>query len=162
MRNPSAHGASPAAWPTAWPSVLRMKRTKTVLLIEDEPEVRLLFRLALEAAGFLVFAADRGTDGLAQYRAQPTDLVVIDLLLPDMDGASAILELTRELPAPRIVAMSGGTGDLLDTARDLGAARVLRKPFGPKQLVHVLEELSADTGGREDGAPLKEVVKGER
>ena len=77
------------------------KRTKrsftmaTILIIDDEEAIRLLLRIALEAAGHEVMGAANGRIGLALYRHRPADLVITDIVMPEMNGLDMLLELTR-------------------------------------------------------------------
>ena len=69
-----------------------------------------------------------------------TDLVIMDILMPDQDGLEAIMTLRREFPDTRVIAMTGGNGTIgilnfLDVAKMLGASRTLQKPFELKVLL---------------------------
>ena len=115
-----------------------------ILVIDDELDTRRLLRRMLEGAGHEVTEALDGEEGLREYRVSPTDLVLMDLLMPGMDGLTAINELLREFPDARIVAVSGGGDrdlDLLPKARDLGAVRTFGKPFDVPELLRAVDEL---------------------
>ena len=104
----------------------------TILVIDDEPGLRLLGCAILGRAGHQVFTAGSGSEGLLRFQECKPDIVVTDLCMPDMDGIEMIQELTRLSPLPRIVAMSGGgrdRTDVLEQAKDAGASAVLQKPF---------------------------------
>lgn len=112
----------------------------SVLVVDDQDQVRQLIRDTLEQAGYEVAEARDGKEGLDRYRARSTDLVIMDILMPDQDGLEAIMAFRREFPDTRVIAMTGGsdaTGILnfLDVAKMLGARRTLQKPFELKVLL---------------------------
>ena len=103
----------------------------TILIIDDEEIVRVLLRSALQAAGYAVVEAANGREGLALYRLRPTDLVITDILMPELNGLDLILELTRYFLDAKVIAISGvgGEKNVLDVAKLLGARRTIQKPF---------------------------------
>ncbi|MGZ8404492.1 MAG: response regulator [Nitrospira sp.] len=106
----------------------------SVLVVDDQDQVRQLIRETLEQAGYEVEEASNGKEGVERYRAKSPDLVIMDLLMPDQDGLEAIMTLRREFPDTRVIAMTGasdaiGVLDLLDVAKMFGARRTLHKPF---------------------------------
>jgi CheY-like chemotaxis protein len=121
----------------------------SVLVVDDEDQVRQLIRETLEQAGYEVREARDGKEGLERYRAKPTDLVIMDILMPDQDGLESIMTLRREFPACRVIAITGGSDmigilNFLDVAKMLGARRTLQKPFEMKIL---LEAVAAELNG---------------
>jgi len=109
----------------------------TILIIDDEEPIRALLRTTLEAAGHKVVEAANGRLGLGLYRHRPTDLVITDILMPEMNGLDMILELTRAFINAKVIAISGegGVDNVLDVAKLLGARRTIRKPFSMPQLL---------------------------
>lgn len=110
----------------------------TILVIDDEAPIRALLRTVLQTAGHEVIEAAGGRDGLSFYRQRPADLVIVDLLMPELSGLDTILEFTREFLNVKVIAISGvGNGDqsLLSTARLLGARQSLPKPFELEKLL---------------------------
>lgn len=112
----------------------------SVLVIDDEDQVRRLIRDTLEEAGYNVQEARDGNEGLERYRTEPSDLVIMDILMPGQDGLESIMTLRREFPASRVIAMTGGSDmigilNFLDVAKMLGASRTLQKPFEMQTLV---------------------------
>jgi CheY-like chemotaxis protein len=103
----------------------------SILIIDDNDEVRRFLRAVLEQRGYTVIEAAQGNDALQQLHHAPVDLVLTDIYMPDCDGLEVIMKLRREFPAIKIVAISGGAGDrnLLMAARQLGAKEVLAKPI---------------------------------
>ncbi len=120
----------------------------SVLVVDDEDQVRQLIRETLEQAGYDVQEARDGKEGLERYRANPADLVIMDILMPDQDGLESTMTLRREFPASRVIAITGGSDmigilNFLDVAKMLGARRTLQKPFEMKTLLDaVAAELS--------------------
>jgi CheY-like chemotaxis protein len=118
----------------------------SVLVVDDQDQVRQLIRETLEQAGYEVEEARDGKEGLERYRATSPDLVIMDILMPDQDGLEVIMTLRREFPNTRVIAMTGGNDmigllNLLDVAKMLGARRTLHKPFELKVL---LDAVSAE------------------
>ena len=88
--------------------------------------------------------APNGRIGLELYRFRDTDLVITDILMPEMNGLDMLLELTREFLHAKVIAISGAGGEqnVLDVAKLLGARRTFRKPFSlPRLLDAVRYEL---------------------
>lgn len=120
----------------------------SALVIDDEDQIRFFIRKALEQAGYAVEEARGGKEGLERYRANPADVVLMDILMPDQDGLESIMTLRREFPAARVIAMTGGSAmigilNFLDVAKMLGACRTIQKPFDIKTL---LDAVAAETG----------------
>jgi DNA-binding NtrC family response regulator len=114
----------------------------SILLVEDDSDVRTLLRHALEMAGHAVTEAWNGRDGVEQHTRVRCEVVVTDILMPEMDGLALIRELKRRDPGVRFIAITGGVGvlDFLDDAETLGAQRSLRKPFSMNDLVNAVRE----------------------
>jgi two-component system response regulator (stage 0 sporulation protein F) len=100
----------------------------TILLVDDERPLRLLLRAALEKDHHQVFEAANGRRGLELYRERAMDLVITDLVMPEMNGLDLISELTRSFVHVKVVAMTGDPSRLA-TAKRLGASQTLQKPF---------------------------------
>ena len=120
----------------------------SVLIVDDEEAIRRLIRNTLEQAGYHVYEAADGKEGLSRYRQTPADLVIMDILMPDQDGLESILTLRREFPKARIMAITGGSDmigilNFLDVARMLGACRTLQKPFEMQQLLDAVQSAIA-------------------
>ena len=112
----------------------------TILIIDDEESVRALLRSVLEAAGYEVTEAANGRQGLERYRLRPTDLVIVDMLMPVMSGLDMLLDLTREFLHAKVIAISGVGGETneLDVAKLLGARQTFQKPFSVPQLLRAV------------------------
>lgn len=109
---------------------------KTVLIVEDDDELRRLYRQALALAGYEVREARGGFEALRHLDNRPPDVVVLDLMMPGVDGFTVRNELaaqahTRDIP---IVVITGSTEDL----QWLDVRCVLRKPAPPDQVVEAV------------------------
>ena len=119
-----------------------------VLVIDDEEQVRTLIREVLEGAGHEVMEAGNGREAMKLYEANPTKVVITDLVMPEQDGLETIRELRRRFPTVKIIAVSGAQQklnlELLYVAEKLGALHTLEKPFEIRKLVALVEELLQD------------------
>jgi CheY-like chemotaxis protein len=111
----------------------------TILIIEDHTSVRMLLVRVLEDAGYQVFEAADGRQGLERFRAQPVNLVITDLEMPEMNGLEVILELTRVFLDVKVIAMSGRSADELQKARLIGARQTFPKPLDLPALLHAVQ-----------------------
>jgi DNA-binding response OmpR family regulator len=118
-----------------------------MLVVEDDSELLQVMTGALRAAGHNVLAAEAGEAGLQLFRAEPPDLVVCDIVMPDRDGIELIPEMKRLQPTVKLLAISGrqmiGALDVLSLARSMGADATLAKPFSTEALVTIAEALLA-------------------
>ena len=107
----------------------------SILLIDDDEDLRIMTAELLRSAGHTVDTADDGKPGIALYKTRLHDLVITDIVMPNMDGLKLIDELRQTEPRPRVIAMSGGhrfsRPIYLPTAKRLGAERILAKPIMP-------------------------------
>jgi DNA-binding response OmpR family regulator len=112
-----------------------------VLLIDDDPALLRLMAMAFHAAGFTVVAAENGRKGIRMAGTQKPDLVVTDIVMPDIEGIGAIRAIKGCARPPKVIAISGagrGRGsDYLSWARHLGADEVLAKPFRMSELLKI-------------------------
>lgn len=107
----------------------------TVLVIEDEPEIRRFLRTTLPAHGFRLIEATTGQDGLTEARARNPDLILLDLGLPDLDGTEVIRQV-REWTATPIIVLSAREQEQMKVwALDQGADDYVTKPFGVHELL---------------------------
>ena len=114
---------------------------ETILVIDDDAEMRdVLFDL-LSLDGYEVLLAADGNAGLTRYRNALPDLVITDLQMPGMNGAQLLEELKRDAPDLSIVVITGTTRtEIIDDAEEMGADRILKKPFGVDELLSALDE----------------------
>ena len=106
-----------------------------ILVVDDEPEIVTICRDYLEAAGFTVLAANTGPDGLAVARRHRPDLIVLDLLLPGMDGLDVCRTLRRESDTPIIMLTARVEESDKLVGLELGADDYITKPFSARELV---------------------------
>ncbi|MGH7256948.1 MAG: response regulator [Nitrospiraceae bacterium] len=112
-----------------------MGNESTVLLIEDEPEIRRFLRNSLPHHGYRLFETESGQTGLAQAQARNPDLILLDLGLPDMDGLEVIRKIREWAQIPIIVLSARGHEQVKVTALDSGADDYITKPFGVEELL---------------------------
>jgi CheY-like chemotaxis protein len=117
-----------------------------VLVVDDEEPVRSLVTAILHAAGFRVHAAANGPEALDLFSSHPGDfdLVILDYVMPDMDGTEVMRELRRLVPSVKVI-LSSGHSSCFDL-RDLVAAGVtafLPKPYRPQDLLRVVRDVLA-------------------
>jgi DNA-binding response OmpR family regulator len=119
---------------------------RVVLVVDDDPSVLLLCRVNLELDGFRVLEAADGATALELARAHHPDVVLLDLMLPDVDGWQVLRDLKDDpqLTEVPVVILTARTDDQ-DKVRSLtsGAAEYVTKPFSPFALAHVIEDVLA-------------------
>ena len=129
-----------------------------ILVIDDEPFVREALERVLKSTVVCVVGAANATAGLALMEKSATDLVIIDVVLPGMDGVAAIKRIRRDHPNMRIIAISGGgnfglnsyqpeaisTNAYLAACKAAGADRTLAKPFETAELRALIDEVTSD------------------
>ena len=115
-----------------------------ILVVDDDDQVRALLKITLQRAGYEVEEASNGKVAGNVYRQNPTDLVITDILMPEMEGIETILELRRDFPDVKVIAISGG-GRLgpdvyLDLANRCGVLRTFTKPIDREDLLTGVRE----------------------
>jgi two-component system response regulator (stage 0 sporulation protein F) len=112
----------------------------TILVIDDQEPIRSLLRRALEGAGHEVLEASNGRLGLELYRERSADLIITDIVMPEMDGLALLLELTRSLLNIKVIAISGGleSEGPLNVAKLLGARQTFQKPLDMEKLLSAI------------------------
>jgi two-component system response regulator MtrA len=120
-----------------------------ILLVEDDPSIREATTLGLRAAGFDVSTAPDGVAGLESFRADPPDLVLLDIMLPRLDGLDVARAIRKESTIP--IVMLTARGDTIDIVVGLeaGADDYIRKPFEMAELVARVRA-AARRRGRDD------------
>src|SRR5882672_1509003 len=109
-----------------------------VLVVEDEPDIRRLIVLHLERDGFRCRTASNGPEALREARAVVPDLVVLDLMLPELDGLEVCRQLRRDVATAAVpIIMLTAKSDEVDrvVGLEIGADDYVAKPFSPKELV---------------------------
>lgn len=117
----------------------------SVLVVDDEPQVAWVLRFTLEHEGYRTFTASNGVEALEELEKHHPMLMVLDLMMPEMDGWAVLKEMTK-LPdelRPRVVIVSALTGpDDKEKATALGADAFVPKPFDVEELIGVLGGLA--------------------
>jgi two-component system response regulator VicR len=129
------------------PQEAGMTNGKLVVCIEDEPEMIDLVKLILSRKGFQVVGAMGGREGLEAIQAQKPDLVLLDLMMPDMDGWEVYQKMkaddaTKSIPVIVVTAKAQS----IDKVLGLHIAKVddyITKPFGPQELLESVEQVLA-------------------
>jgi DNA-binding response OmpR family regulator len=115
-----------------------------VLVIDDEAPIRLLCRVNLEAAGIEVSEAEDGKSGLEAARAERPDVILLDVMMPGMDGWQVFEQLLQDESTSRIpIVFLTARAELRDQARglELGGVDYVTKPFNPLNLAPLIEDL---------------------
>lgn len=120
----------------------------TILLVDDEDLLREGVREILEMSDYSVIEARDGEEGLALFAANNIDLVISDIVMPNMDGVDFVTRLRESFPQVPILTISGGSRVVsarfgLDSALLSGANASLTKPFNAKQLLEKVQQLLA-------------------
>jgi YesN/AraC family two-component response regulator len=110
----------------------------------------MLIRLFVKA-GYEAAEAVNGREALNMQEKNPADLIITDIIMPEMEGIDTIITFRENYPQAKIIAISGGghidSGEYLDLADKLGAARTFAKPFSLNQLLSAVRELLGPPDG---------------
>ena len=117
-----------------------------ILIIDDDDKFRVMVKIMLENSGYEnIEEAENGYIGIKLIRKSHFDLVITDIIMPDKEGIETIMEIKKDYPAIKIIAMSGGgkigADSYLQMAGHLGAGRTLEKPFHQSELIDAVREL---------------------
>ncbi len=130
------------------------KTNKKILIVDDEERMLRFIRLNLEHDGFQVIEATKGNEALDKMRTGMPDLILLDVMLPDLDGFE-VLKMVREISSiPIIMLTAKGEEDDRVKGLELGADDYVTKPFSPRELVSrvkaVLRRIEAEGGENEE------------
>ncbi len=119
----------------------------TVLTIEDQPDIRRLIRMTLEFKGHRVLEAGNGEEGLRLARSERPEMILLDVMMPGMDGLSVARTMAADAELSRIptvmLSALGGSGDV-DAGLATGVRAYLVKPFSPWELLEVVARLAGE------------------
>jgi len=120
-----------------------MGEGNTVLVIEDETHIGIVVEYNLKRDGFEVYLAEDGTSGLELARKIIPDVILLDWMLPGMDGLEVLTELKNDKTTERIpvfMLTAKGMASDINRALDLGADDYITKPFNPSQLGELIRK----------------------
>lgn len=120
---------------------------ETILIADDEPGIRDLARLYLEKEGFRVQTAENGAQAVAQVRQNPPALLVLDLMMPEMDGWEVCRRIRAEGDLPILMLTARDQDIDKIVALEMGADDYLTKPFNPRELVARVRAILRRVGG---------------
>jgi two-component system, cell cycle response regulator CpdR len=115
-----------------------------ILLAEDDEAMRVYLARALEQAGYMVDAVDRGTAALPLLEANDYDLLLSDIVMPEMDGIELAQRCAETSPLTRVMFITGFAAVTLKASREAPRAKMLSKPFHLKDLVLEVERIFED------------------
>lgn len=119
-----------------------------ILIVDDDPTVLRMLSLVMQRDGYTVMQAEDGEVAMKLFRAQPADVIITDLLMPNKEGLELISEAREISPNVGIIAYSGGgkmqPQEYLEFARGLGADKVFTKPVPITELSLAVAELIGD------------------
>ena len=127
--------------------------TRSILLVDDEPQTRDLLRLMLKRDGYEVFEAEDGYEALEKVKSIVPDLVLLDVMMPDIDGLTVCRRIRKDdaLSSIPVVMLSARTHlEAVEKGIMAGATRYLTKPIGRKELLQHIREVF-------DGVPSPDV-----
>ena len=130
----------------------------SVLLVEDDPRVRRVLRLALQDEGYQVREAASGRDGLAEVSQDSPDVVLLDLMLPDLDGFTVCREIRRSTDVPVIMVTARTDSHDVVAGLEAGADDYVTKPLIAKELSARIRALLRRTAARPTGSPRRLTV----
>lgn len=124
---------------TYFAKICKMPR---ILIIDDDEAMRLTLSRTLREAGYEVATAADGAAGIARYRSEASDVVIVDLYMPGKEGLETLVQLRQEFPEAVVIAMSGNRNLelMLRAAEKLGAVLTVAKPFEPAEMLRLVQK----------------------
>src|SRR5262249_2274263 len=116
--------------------------SRQILVVDDERNVRMMYRTALETEGYVVIGADSGVTALEEFKQTKFDLAVLDLRMPEMDGLDLLEQMRKKnITTPTLIITAYGDVPNAVKAMKLGAIDFLAKPVTPEQLRKLVKEV---------------------
>ncbi len=121
-----------------------MRNMPRILVVDDDPSIREMLDEVLKDAGYSVEVAADGLEALRMVKASPPDLIITDIIMPEQDGVGIMLQLAKENPGIKIIAISGGgrisPESYLYMAEKFGAIKTFTKPFDINDFLDAVKE----------------------
>ena len=124
---------------------------KKILVVDDEPDFRMMIRARLEANGYEVSEAEDGAIGLQKARDTKPDLIILDVMMPKMDGykVARLLKFDeRHRNIPIILLTARSQQNDRETGMEVGGDAYLTKPYKPEEMLETVTRLLSETSGR--------------
>ncbi len=119
-----------------------------ILIADDDVALNEMLCRMLERSSYETLSALNGKEAVEICHKEPVDLIVTDIFMPEQEGIATILEVRREFPDIKIIAMSGGGNsgmkDYLNMAKLLGSEGIITKPFSNSELIQLIAKLLSD------------------
>ena len=131
---------------------------KSVLIVEDDQNIAELLRLYLEKEGYVAAIASDGGAGVEMFRKLQPDLVLLDVMLPVMDGWTVLQNIRKDSMTPVIMLTAKGETTDKVSGLKMGADDYITKPFEMKEVLARIEAVLRRGGGQEEKAPSKRLV----
>jgi CheY-like chemotaxis protein len=140
-----------------------MNTPPRILVVDDDAQIRLVLHQVLTRAGFSVQVATNGRECIALHNHAPADLIITDIIMPEMEGIESIRTIRKKSTSTKIIAISGGLRggplDILSIAKLMGAARTLAKPFKIEEIISAVNEVLAEPAAQAAGAKPRDSVQ---
>ena len=115
------------------------RKMHTVLVVDDDRDIVKLLSVTLKISGYNVISAGNGEEGLKAALEKNPDMILLDIMMPIMDGLTMLEELRKTSDIPVIIVSAFGSPDKVDKARELGIECFLNKPFSNTAVVDMLD-----------------------
>jgi len=132
-------------------------RNRLILVVDDEERMLRFIRLNLEHDGFLVVQATRGMQAVEILRQEMPDLILLDVMMPDLDGFEVLRMIREAYSVPVIMLTAKGEEDDRVYGLELGADDYITKPFSPRELVSRVKAVLRRT--ESGGIPSKDIIE---
>jgi len=119
-------------------------KLKKILVMEDEPDALMMLSMALKSSGYIVFGAPNGEEGLKIFREEKPDMVILDVVMPGMDGWEVLQKIKAGFKSKRVpVIMLTGKSEDADKVKgyDYGADFYVTKPYNIQKLLPVIRDI---------------------